>query len=165
MLVAVACPGCLSHVVGNCTLYPPDVRTVSVQMFDSASYRRGLGERLSEAVVKEIELKTPFRVVNSPEADSVLSGRLMYDNKGVLVPDPSGLPRETQVNLRVQINWTDRHGMLIRQAQAIPIPPVLLEIDQTANYVPEVGHSHATAEQEAIQRLASQIVSLMEAPW
>jgi len=31
--------------------------------------------------------------------------------------------------------------------------------------VPEVGQSVETAQQEAIQRIATQIVSLMEKPW
>ena len=41
----------------------PDVSTVYVPMIESGSYRRDLGERLTEAVAKQIELKTPYKVV------------------------------------------------------------------------------------------------------
>ena len=43
-------------------------------MFQSDSYRRGLAEQLTEAVCKEIEKRTNYKVVNNPNADSVLSG-------------------------------------------------------------------------------------------
>ena len=68
--------GCAGYQIGNQSLYPPDIHTVYVPMFESKSFRRDLGERLTEAVAKEIELKTPFKVVNDPNADSVLTGRL-----------------------------------------------------------------------------------------
>ena len=46
-------------------------------MIESDSYRRDLGERLTEAVIKEIELKTPYKVVGTPDADSILSVQLL----------------------------------------------------------------------------------------
>jgi len=58
--------------MGTRTLYPPDIHTVYVPIIESNSYRRQLGEWLTEAVAKEIENVTPFKVVNTPEADSVL---------------------------------------------------------------------------------------------
>jgi hypothetical protein len=77
--------GCARYRVGNATLYPPDIHTVYVPIFESNSYRRSLGERLTEAVVKEIELKTPFKVVSSPDADSILTGKILADTKRVLI--------------------------------------------------------------------------------
>ena len=47
----------------------------------------------------------------------------------------------------------------------IPIPTELLAINQTTNVIPEAGQSVATSQQQAIQRLAQQIVGTMEAPW
>src|ERR1700749_791448 len=76
-LPLVGLVGCVGYHVGTASLYSPDVATVYVPMIESDSYRRDLGERLTEAVVKEIELKTPYKVVNSPDADSVLTERLI----------------------------------------------------------------------------------------
>jgi len=45
-------------------------------MFDSTSFRRGLGERLTEAIIKEVEFRTLIRSSISPDADSVLTERL-----------------------------------------------------------------------------------------
>ncbi|HWA98798.1 MAG TPA: LptE family protein [Pirellulales bacterium] len=158
-------PGCMGYMVGNRTLYPPDIRTVYVPMFDSTSFRRGLGEEITEAVVKQIELKTPFKVVNTPDADSILSGKLIADTKGVLVKPPTDEQRLIQLNYRVEVSWLDRRGDQIRQTQSLPIPDSMVLIDQPTNYVPEVGQSISTATMQTVNNLAEQIVSLMEAPW
>jgi hypothetical protein len=47
----------------------------------------------------------------------------------------------------------------------IPVPAELLAFSQTSNVIPEAGQSIATSQQQAIQRLAQQIVATMEAPW
>jgi hypothetical protein len=157
--------GCAGYQIGNRGLYPSDIRTVQVPMFESASFRRNLGERLTEAVQKQIELRTPYKVVNDPNADSILSGRIVGEGKNLVVNSKTGDPREVQVNLHVQVSWIDRRGNIIRRAEPIPLPPEVTDVGGTANVVAEVGQSIATAQQQAIHRVARQIVGLMEAPW
>jgi hypothetical protein len=43
--------------------------------------------------------------------------------------------------------------------------PIDFSVAQSADFTPEGGQSVATAHQEAIQRLAEQIVSQMESRW
>jgi hypothetical protein len=157
--------GCTGYQIGNQSLYPPDIHTVYVPMFESNSFRRNLGERLTEAVVKEIEVKTPFKVVSDPTADSVLSGRIVEESKSVLVPAMTGDAREIEVGMKVNVSWLDRKGRMLRQADPIPCPAEIATIGGTGDLVPEVGQSVATAQQEAICRLAEQIVGMMEKPW
>ena len=45
------------------------------------------------------------------------------------------------------------------------MPAELVNIQATANLIPEAGQSVATSQQKAIERLAQQIVATMEAPW
>ncbi|HEY6562999.1 MAG TPA: hypothetical protein VIY86_00755, partial [Pirellulaceae bacterium] len=54
--------GCAGYYLGSPTLYRPDIATIQIPIFESDSYRRFLGERLTEAVVKQVELKTPYKV-------------------------------------------------------------------------------------------------------
>lgn len=157
--------GCAGYRVGAASLYPPDIHTVYVPVFESDSFRRYLGERLTEAVVKEIELKTPYKVVDSPQADSILYGRIVNDTKRVIVENRFDQPRETEVNMVVQVGWVDRKGDLVGTQTSVPLPPAMAEIGQSGMLVPEFGQSVATAQQESIQRLAEQIVALMEMPW
>ena len=157
--------GCAGYQIGNQSLYPLEIRTVYVPMFQSNSFRRNLGERLTEAVVKEIELSTPYKVVSDPNADSVLSGRIVGETKQVLVPDLSGDARESQVNMKVEVSWVDRKGGVLRPVESLPCPAEIAGVSGTGNVVPEVGQSITTAQQQAICRMAQQIVGLMEKPW
>ena len=105
-----------------------EIHTVYVPMFESVSFRRNLGERLTEAVMKEIELKTPYKVVSDPNADSILSGRIVEEGKAVLIGSRVGDPRELQVNMRVMVGWTDRQGRLLRESSAVPLPSELIDV-------------------------------------
>ena len=156
--------GCASYQVGTRSLYRPDIQTVHVQIFASNSYRRFLGEQLTEAVVKEVELKTPYKVVCAADADSRLSGRIVAEWKRVLAEDIDDVPRDIEVDLTVQIRWETRHGDLLRQPIDLPLPPEL-RINQVANLIPEGGQSIATAHQHTISKLAEEIVAQMEYPW
>jgi hypothetical protein len=157
--------GCAGYQIGNQSLYPSQIHTVRVSMFTSNSFRRNLGERLTEAVVKQIEAKTPYKVVNDPNADSVLSGRIVGETKQVLVPDLTGDARESEINMRVEVTWIDNKGGMLRAPGSLPCPSEIADVGGTADVVPEVGQSIATAQQQAICRMAEQIVGLMEKPW
>ncbi len=161
----VAVEGCAAYRFGNRSLYPQDIQTVYVPIFESDSFRRNLAEFLTEAIAKEIELKTPYKVVGSPEADSVLTGKITTDTKRVVIEDPYDYPRETQINMSVEVRWVDRRGAAMGQPLSIPVPEELVILSNTGMLVPEYGQSVSTAQLQAIQRLATQIVSLMESPW
>ena len=156
--------GCAGYQVGAGSLYAPDVTTVYVPMIESDSYRRDLGERLTEAVVKEIELKTPYKVVGTPDADSVLSARLISDTRRTLTENAFDDPRVSESELRAEVTWLNRRRLPVA-TQTIACPPELVFMNQTSTLIPEYGQSVATSQQQAIERLAQQIVSTMEAPW
>src|SRR5882757_9887882 len=165
ILQFAALSGCIGYQVGTGSLYAPDVATVYVPMIESDSYRRDLGERLTEAVCKEIELKTPYKVVGTPNADSILSARLITDTRRRVIQNGFSDPRVSETDLRAQVNWINRRRQPLVPVQMIPIPTELLAVSQTSNLIPEAGQSVATSQQQAIHRLAQQIVGTMEAPW
>jgi len=165
LLAGLVLAGCATYQVGNRSLYPAHIRTVYVPMFESNSYRRNLGERLTEAVMKEIEAKSPYKVVGTPAADSVLSGRITSETKRMLVEDHFDNPRESEVRLQVTVHWVDRRGGEVHAMQAVPLPPELSLVSASSAFIPEIGQSGAVSQQQAIQRLAEQIVAMMESPW
>lgn len=165
LLVVSLLTGCAAYHVGTESLYAPDVSTVYVPMIESDSYRRDLGERLTEAVVKEIELKTPYKVVGTPDADSILSVRLVGDTRRTVVENAFDDQRVTDVSLYSNVSWLNRRRQPIGPAQSFALPAELVSMDQSTNLIPEVGQSVASSQQQAIERLATQIVSTMEAPW
>jgi hypothetical protein len=158
-------PGCASYQLGSRSLYRPDIRTIHVPIVESDSFRRNLGERLTEQLVKEIELKTQYKVVGAAEADSILTARIVSDSKKVLSENRFDEPRDIEADFFVQVSWVDRRGDLIMSHNDVPADPLLLNVSQTASFVPEGGQSLATAHQEAIHRLAEQIIGQMELAW
>ncbi len=122
-------------------------------MFQSDSLRPDLGEWLTEAVIKEIELRTPYKVVSNPLADSVLTGRILWDNKRVVSENINDEPRNLIYNAAVHVTWIDNSGRILTQSV----------ITVGDNFVPEAGQSITSVEAAVIRRLASQVVSEMEA--
>jgi hypothetical protein len=153
----IPCAGCAGYRFGNNTLYAPNVRTVYVPIIQSDSFRTipniDIGERLTEAVCKEIEKRTPFKVVGDPAADSVLTARIVADQS-----------RMVEMNFQVLVTWADRGGAVLASG-GVPLPAASVDVGQAANLVPEYGRSVASTQQEMIIKMAQQIVGLMEEPW
>lgn len=150
--------GCRSYHLGNQFLFRSDIRTVHVAVADSNSNRRFLGQRLTEAVVKQISSTTPLTITKPALADSVITARVLRDRKSVLTETVTDEGRAIDVGMVVEVDWTDRAGTPLMQRQS-------LKINHSADFIPEGGQSLATAQQEVIERIAREIVGQMETPW
>jgi len=158
--------GCAAYRFGNESLYAPDVTTVYVPMIESDSFRRDLGERLTEVVIKEIEAKTPYKVVGTPDADSILGARLISQRKHVTVENQNDDPRAIDIAMAAEVSWINRRRQPLCPPTTIPLPAELfIPMGQTAALLPEAGQSVESQNQVAIERLAQQIVATMEEPW
>lgn len=156
--------GCATYRFGNQSLYRSDIRTIHVPPIESQSFRRNLGEALTEAVIKEISLSTPYRVVNSFEADTVLRGRILSDTKQVLAENVNDNPRDIEATLAIEFTWFDQRGNQIVEPMAVPVPALVMSTGLGQSFAPEAGQSLAIAQHEAIRKLARQIVTQMESP-
>ena len=151
-------PGCRHYQIGNRTLYRPDVRTVHVEIFESESFRKFSGQRMTEAVIKQIELNTPYEIADASVADSVVRGRIVRDNKRPIAETRNDDLRQIGVAYRVEVSWTDRAGTPL-------MPRQFLRLNRDVDFVPEAGQSMATATQELIDKIARQVAQQMEMPW
>ena len=160
--------GCAAYQFGNSTLYATNVRTIYVPLFQCDSFRMtpalDIGERLTEAVCKEIEKRTPFKVVDSAGADSILTGRIVADTKRMMVESPTDQSRMVEMNLQVLVTCADRGGAVLASG-SIPVPAASVDVGQAAALVPEYGRSVVSTQQEGIVKMSQQIVGLMEEPW
>lgn len=162
LLGAASLPGC-GYTVG--APYGPEVRSVHVPTFENDSFRRGFELRLTEAVHKQIQLRTPYRLVREPYADTRLTGRILGIHKRVENENKYDDPRELELEIGIELTWTDlRTGHILAQRQ-VPLNAQMAHAVVHASFAPETGQSLATATQDAVDQLARQIVSLMEAPW
>src|SRR6266849_5233685 len=88
--------------------YDCTIRSVRVPIFKNVTFRRGLEFDLTRAVIREIEAKTPFKVVAAGcAADSELTGTIVSLNKNLLNRDQQNEVREAETILAVEIIWRD----------------------------------------------------------
>jgi hypothetical protein len=140
------------------SLYREDVQTVAVPIFTNRTYSRGLEFRLTEAVVKQLELHAPYKVVPKERADTVLEGQIVDVSSMTLSKDyRTNLPREQQITLVVSFIWKDlRNGRILAQRS---------RLEQSGVYVENLGESRYVGEQEAIEQFGLSIVQELQADW
>lgn len=136
-------------------LYMTSVKTVTVPIFGNKTFRREWEFRLTEAIDKNIEYRTPFKVSSRDHADTILSGEIVDIQEDVLTRRFGiSLPRETQVTIVVNFIWKDlRTGKVLLERKAFA---------KAATEIPQIGERVADAEQWAVERLAAAIVDQMQ---
>lgn len=157
--------GCAGYQLGSATLYNPAIRTIYIPIVRNETFRQDLGVQLTEAVQKEVELRTPYKVVANPSADSTLTCRVTSQTKRVIVEANTDEPRALENMLSVELTWTDRQGNLLLENRFVPQGELAFFFIQGSDFVPEGGQSMATSQLRAVEQLAQQIVSQMEVRW
>jgi hypothetical protein len=157
--------------------YDAGIHTIHVPIFKNYTYIRELEFDLTRAVIREIEARTPFKVVSEGcPADTELTGTIITLNKTVINRTQLNEVREAQTVLGVEIIWRDlRTGEVLSQPRPKSDPdspppppegpPKPLLVQSLATYIPELGGSTTTSLQQNVNRMAVQIVSKMELPW
>jgi hypothetical protein len=156
--VLMSTVGC-GYSVGHDEMFNTNIRTVHVPIFQNKDFRRGLEFQLTEALVKTIELRTPYKTTsNGRKADTVLSGEIKEVRQGTLGIDPrTNQPRETQATVIASFKWKDlRTGKIL-----VDMPVITYSVD----YIQPVGENFYEASQQAMNGLAERIVEKMEKPW
>ena len=175
--------------------FDPTIRSVYIPQFKLNAFvtttERKLDVDLTDEVVRELgRRKSPMRVVSDPtRADTELIGTIISVQKNVLNRNPQNLIREAEMVITVEVIWRDlRTGDLLSNpapvATANTVPgnafdpsiqlppppppndkPVPVRVTAVGRILPELGESNATADKTATQRLARQIVNMMECNW
>lgn len=184
-IAAAMLPGCGWNgqftVLGYTTQpnYDQSIRTVYVPIFGNQTFYRGWEFELTRAVIREIESKTPYKVASSPDgADSELIGNITRITKTLINANQLNEVREAQTILSAEIVWRDlrpgQQGQLLSSTRqggaqrlpgpvdptAPPPPPTL--ITAIGHFVPELGGSITSVQKQCVDRLAVQVISMME---
>jgi hypothetical protein len=141
------------------TLFPDNIATVRLEMFDNRSFRRGVEYDLSDALAKRIELDSPYKIVSDKDrADSVLSGQLTFIGESTLTTERDlARPLEREVFLTAVVNWKDlKTGRMMINSETVTA---------TASYSSFQNQDFTYASSLAANRLARRIVERMEQRW
>lgn len=165
LCVVIHSLGCASYRFGNETLFRNDIRTIHVPIVRNDTFRHDLGVRLSEAIVKAIERRSPYKVTGDPNADSTLRCRVVSESKRVLTETETDDPRALDTAVSVRADWISRNGEVMMQNAIATTDDLTISFGQDSRFVPEAGQSIDTATQEVVEALAERIVSQMELRW
>ena len=168
LVLAVSCRCILAIGLGGCadfsgysneSLFPQNIESVRLEMFDNQTFRRGVEWELSDALAKRIEVDTPYKIVTSADrADTVMSGQIVSISQLALSTDRDlGAVLESEVQLRAVVQWKNlKTGELM-----IDHRPVIA----SASYSTLQMQDFKYASTVAANNLARKIVELMEGSW
>ncbi|MCE9564527.1 MAG: hypothetical protein K8U57_21015 [Planctomycetes bacterium] len=176
----------------DCNIKTVYVPTFVNRAFQTNPYR-GFENDITKAVIDEIGKTTSFRVTSNPDkADTELIGVVVQIYKNVNNRTQQNLLREGELVVNVDVVWRDlRDGTILSNQKNIkpgavdphapPIPfdpsiePVPLAADPAkptptritgwGRFLPELGETNASAMNKVQNRIAVQIVSMMEKKW
>jgi len=143
----------------NQSLFPQDVGSVYVEMFDNKSFWRGVEYELTDALAKRIEADTPYKIISSRDrAETVISGQLVGVSESVLTSErETGRALEKEVRLQAVVNWKNlKTGELLIDSRSVAASASFSEWQNQ-------GFNYASA--LAANNLARKIVELMEKQW
>lgn len=111
-MAAVFCSGgCDSASSSGYTsgaLYSKKYRSVAVPIFKNSSADRAIPMQLEDALVKEIESTTPYKITGEGRADTVLRGTISKVDLSMLSQSlATGLTEEMAMKVTVDFEWFD----------------------------------------------------------
>ena len=144
----------------NSSPYDTTLRTIAVPVFANATSERKLSQNLTEAIVKEIESVTPWKVTGQGQADTMLRGTLTRYRLVMMSKDPTtGLANEMLVEATVDFEWIDLltgEPILARTGFAAS---ALFTPSRPSQQPVELGRF------EVVQTLSRDIVDTLQAEW
>jgi hypothetical protein len=138
--------------------FSTDIQTMHVEMFQSKEFRRELEFRLTEALIKRIEMDTPYRIAPPDTADALLSGEILaVENRTFGSDFETDLPLEIGSMVIVRFRLKDmRTGEIL-----VDRPRFVYQ----ASYIPPAGETFTQGMTRAMDGLAEAIVESMETEW
>ncbi len=154
------------------SLLRDDIRTVYVEFFDNATFRREHEVALTKAVVEEIKLRTPLILAPRDEADSVLGGQIVDFEEQTHVKTETDEVLLTRARVKVQFRWLDRlTGAEIVPEQTVEemaqVPAGAVGASAAGMPLPHVQRTSpgATEFGRLFEKAAQLIVDKMEENW
>ncbi len=162
---------CMSAILCSCASDPSqgysftaarraDTRTVAVPIFDNRTFSHGLEVQLTEAIVKEIQRSTRWRITSEHGAQTILSGAITSSTlKPLSTSSVTGMVLEQGVELTVDFEWRDHTSGEVLIARK--------GFSSLQSFVPArgTGERLELGEHAAVQELARRIVNELRSSW
>ena len=142
------------------SLYSPAYRSVALPIFKNETMMRELEFQLTDALIKEIESKTPYRILGEQYADTLLTGTIKnVELQTISQSTTTGLDGEVLINVTVDFEWLDlKSGQRIGGRRNFSCS-ALFTPSQPSSEPIEMGRF------AVVQKLSSDIVEEMQSSW
>jgi len=162
-LLAFTTSGCSSDPTQGysfASTYSDDVATIAVPIFENVTYERGVEFDLTDALIKEIEARTPYKVTSSDRADTVLIGKVRRVELEQISKSPlTGLSEEVVITVTIDFEWQDLlSGKPLLRREGFAGHGLFVPSTPTGERI-ELGRL------AAVEQLAQDIVSEMRGAW
>ncbi|MCE5278301.1 MAG: LPS assembly lipoprotein LptE [Planctomycetaceae bacterium] len=161
-VAALIAAGCTNTGYTMQDQYRTGIKTVAVPVWSRGKdvYRRDIELRMTEAVIKQIELQTKYKVADKTGADTLLTGRIDDISQLVLSYDAaSGNAREIEVVVTLSFVWTDlRSGKELAKIPAMTVAGTYIPLSP---YTEEFFQGSETV----LNKAARMVVEQMAEPW
>jgi hypothetical protein len=142
------------------SIFPADVSSVAVPILENDTFHRDLEFELTDALIKEIEARTPYKVTTRARADTILTGRIRSVELDQLSKSRfTGLAEEVVVRMTIDFEWRDMRSDTTRvERRSFAGNGLFVPSNPTGERI-EIGQI------AAVQQLARDVVDEMQAAW
>lgn len=160
LLLSAGCASDPTQGYAAVSVFPNNISTVAVNIFKNNSFVREIEFELADALVKEIEARSPYKVTPSTRADTILTGTVRNVQRDQLSKSRlTGLSEEVLLSVTIDFTWTDqRTGRQLVQRESFTGHALFLPSRPNGELI-ELG------EFAVVQLLARDIVSQMQENW
>tara|TARA_B100000959_G_C14933863_1_gene604835 strand:+ start:1168 stop:1680 length:513 start_codon:yes stop_codon:yes gene_type:complete len=162
-LVFLFCASCASNpTVGysSASLYAKEYHSVAVPIFQNETMTRNMEFMLTDAVIKEIQSRTPYAVLGEKYADTILTGTITNIELDFMTQSKqTGLDNEMLVEATIDFKWTNLRNDATIAGRNNFTSSALFIPSQPSSEPMEIGQF------AVVQQLASDIVDQMQASW
>jgi hypothetical protein len=133
---------------------PPGVETVAVPIFNNATFplRRDVEYEVTSALRKEIQTRTPLRLVSSEQADLVVHGTVAEFDEWVVAEGRQDEKVESNLRITVDLIVEDYRNRVRRDIRVQDVEPFSVASGETID----------VARLQAVGNLAEKIVQALE---
>lgn len=117
ILLALITSACGYHTAGKASLIPTEVKTIAIPSFVNQTQTYRIESILTEAVVREFNTRTKFRITSDPDgADAVLRGTVTSTQLAPVTYDSNtGRASSALVTVNMKVLLTAKDGRVLYQ--------------------------------------------------
>jgi hypothetical protein len=160
MLMTTGCATDSTKGYSSAPLFRSDISTVAVPIFENKTGVRDVEFQLTDALIKEIEARSPYKVTSGNHADTIVLGQIRDIQLDQLSKSRlTGLSEEVILSVTIDFLWKDnRTGKTIVERQSYAGHGLFVPSNPSGEPV-ELGRF------AAVEHLARDVVNEMRAEW